>query len=261
MFVGITDETFNEESQMIYAYRTETGRRSANEDYCSIPAENEKPIAVVADGMGGHRAGNIASCIAVESIVKYVETSTITNTRMLLQHAISYANKQIFDAAQQVVNQSAGVIIGNTSIDIDSLVGDLQTSLEAMSLGGLIGLWFQSLFVGLTMNILSICIMLVVYGRMIEIYLVTSLGPIPLATMTNGEWRNVGQNYLKSLLALGFQVFLIMVVVGIYSVLIQSISATGDVSGAIWLAMGYTVLLCFCLFKTSSMAKAVFSAH
>lgn len=101
MLVGITDETFNEESQMIYAYRTETGRRSANEDYCSIPAENEKPIAVVADGMGGHRAGNIASCIAVESIVKYVETSTITNTRMLLQHAISYANKQIFDAAQQ----------------------------------------------------------------------------------------------------------------------------------------------------------------
>ena len=156
---------------------------------------------------------------------------------------------------------SAGVIIGNTSIDIDSLVGDLQTSLEAMSLGGLIGLWFQSLFVGLTMNILSICIMLVVYGRMIEIYLVTSLGPIPLATMTNGEWHNVGQNYLKSLLALGFQAFLIMVVVGIYSVLIQSISATGDVSGAIWLAMGYTVLLCFCLFKTSSMAKAVFSAH
>ena len=114
----------------------------------------------------------------------------------------------VFDAAQQVVNQSAGVIIGNTSIDIDSLVGDLQTSLEAMSLGGLIGLWFQSLFVGLTMNILSICIMLVVYGRMIEIYLVTSLGPIPLATMTNGEWRNVGQNYLKSLLALGFQAFL-----------------------------------------------------
>ena len=116
----------------------------------------------------------------------------------------------VFDAAQQVVNQSAGVIIGNTSIDIDSIVGDLQTSLEAMSLGGLIGLWFQSLFVGLTMNILSICIMLVVYGRMIEIYLVTSLGPIPLATMTNGEWRNVGQNYLKSLLALGFQAFLIM---------------------------------------------------
>ena len=167
----------------------------------------------------------------------------------------------VFDATQQVVNQSAGVIIRDTSIDISSVVTDLETRLEAMSIGGLIGLWFQSLFVGLTMHILSICIMLVIYGRMIEIYLVTSLGPIPLATMTNGEWRSMGQNYLKSLLALGFQAFLIMVCVGIYSVLIQTISTTGDISGAVWTAMGYTVLLCFCLFKTGSMAKAVFGAH
>ena len=167
----------------------------------------------------------------------------------------------VFDAAQQVVNQSAGVIIGNTSIDIDSLVGDLQTSLEAMSLGGLIGLWFQSLFVGLTMNILSICIFLVTYGRMIEIYAVTALGPIPLATLGNAEWRGMGQNYLKSLLALGFQAFLIMVVVGIYAVLIQQIGTADDISGAIWGCMGYTVLLCFCLFKTGSISKAVFTAH
>lgn len=167
----------------------------------------------------------------------------------------------IFDMAQQVVNQSAGVIIGNTSIDIASIVGDLEAKLDALSLGGLVGLWFQSLFVGLTMNILSICIMLVIYGRMIEIYLVTSLGPIPLATMTNSEWRSMGQNYLKSLLALGFQAFLIMVCVGIYAVLIQTISVTADISGAVWTVMGYTVLLCFCLFKTGSMAKAVFGAH
>ena len=167
----------------------------------------------------------------------------------------------IFDATQQVVNQSAGVIIGNTSLDINSVISNLEAQLETMSVGGLIGLWFQSLFVGLTMNILSICIMLVIYGRMIEIYLVTSLGPIPLATMTNSEWRGMGQNYLKSLLALGFQAFLIMVCVGIYAVLIQSIALTTDISGAIWTAMGYTVLLCFCLFKTGSMAKAVFGAH
>ena len=167
----------------------------------------------------------------------------------------------IFDMAQQVVNQSAGVIIGNTSIDIATVITDLQGKLEAMSLGGLIGLWFQSLFVGLTMNILSVCIMLVIYGRMIEIYLVTSLGPIPLATLTNSEWRSMGQNYLKSLLALGFQAFLIMVVVGIYAILIQTIAVTADISGAIWAVMGYTVLLCFCLFKTGSMAKAVFGAH
>ena len=167
----------------------------------------------------------------------------------------------VFDITQSVVNQSAGVIIGNTSIDITSVVTDLDTRLSAMDIGGLLGLWFQSLFVGLTMNILSICIMLVVYGRMIEIYLVTSLGPIPLATIGNSEWRGMGQGYLKSLFALGFQAFLIMVVTGIYAVLVQSIALSDDVSGAIWGCMGYTVLLCFCLFKTGSIAKAVFAAH
>ena len=167
----------------------------------------------------------------------------------------------VFDIPQSVVNQSAGVIIGNTSIDITSVVTDLDTRLSAMDIGGLLGLWFQSLFVGLTMNILSICIMLVVYGRMIEIYLVTSLGPIPLATIGNSEWRGMGQGYLKSLFALGFQAFLIMVVTGIYAVLVQSIALSADVSGAIWGCMGYTVLLCFCLFKTGSIAKAVFAAH
>ena len=167
----------------------------------------------------------------------------------------------VFDITQSVVNQSAGVIIGNTSIDITTVVTDLDTRLSAMDIGGLLGLWFQSLFVGLTMNILSICIMLVVYGRMIEIYLVTSLGPIPLATIGNSEWRSMGQGYLKSLFALGFQAFLIMVVTGIYAVLVQSIALSADVSGAIWGCMGYTVLLCFCLFKTGSIAKAVFAAH
>ena len=167
----------------------------------------------------------------------------------------------VFDITQSVVNQSAGVIIGNTSIDITSVVTDLDTRLSAMDIGGLLGLWFQSLFVGLTMNILSICIMLVVYGRLIEIYLVTSLGPIPLATIGNSEWRGMGQGYLKSLFALGFQAFLIMVVTGIYAVLVQSIALSDDVSGAIWGCMGYTVLLCFCLFKTGSIAKAVFAAH
>ena len=167
----------------------------------------------------------------------------------------------VFDLTQSVVNQSAGVIIGNTSIDITSVITDLDTRLSAMDIGGLLGLWFQSLFVGLTMNILSICIMLVVYGRMIEIYLVTSLGPIPLATIGNSEWRGMGQGYLKSLFALGFQAFLIMVVTGIYAVLVQSIALSDDVSGAIWGCMGYTVLLCFCLFKTGSIAKAVFASH
>lgn len=167
----------------------------------------------------------------------------------------------VFDVTQGVVDQSAGVIIGNTNIDITSIITDLETRLADMEIGALFGLWFQSLFVGLTMKALSICIMLVIYGRMIEIYLVTSVAPIPMATMINHEWGSVGQNYLKSLLALGFQAFLIMVCVGIYAVLVQTIAVTGDISGAIWTCMGYTVLLCFTLFKTGSLAKSIFSAH
>ena len=168
----------------------------------------------------------------------------------------------IFDVGQSVVNQSAGVIIGETAIDIDSVITDMEAQLEALSTGELFGLWFQSLFVGLTMNALSICIMLVIYGRMIEVYLVTSIGPIPFATMVNREWGNTGQNYLRSLLALGFQAFLIMICVGIYAVLVEGISLSGDnISGAIWGCMGYTVLLCFTLFKTGSLAKSLFGAH
>ena len=167
----------------------------------------------------------------------------------------------IFDVAQNVVSQSGGIISGSTSIDLSTAIPDMEVQLEAMDLGPLLGLWFQSMVVGLTMNILSICIFLVVYGRMIEIYLVTSVGPIPFATMSNREWSSVGQNYLKSLIALGFQAFLIMICVGIYAVLIQEISTADNISAAIWGCMGYTVLLCFTLFKTGSMAKGIFSAH
>ena len=168
----------------------------------------------------------------------------------------------VFDAAQSVVNQSAGVIISDAGIDIAAAIGDLETTLADWSIGGLLGLWFQSIFVGLCTNILSICIFQVIYGRMIEVYLVTSIGPIPFATMVNREWGSTGQTYLRSLLALGFQAFLIMICVGIYAVLVQGISVSGDnVSGAIWGCMGYTVLLCYTLFKTGSLAKSLFGAH
>lgn len=167
----------------------------------------------------------------------------------------------IFDAAQGVVNNAAGVIIADTSIDISTVIADLETQLMAMDLGPLFGLWFQSLFVGLTMWALTICIFIIVYGRMIEIYLVTSVAPIPMATMVNKEWGNMGQNYLRSLFALGFQAFLIIVCVAIYAVLVQNIAVSGDISTAIWTCMGYTVLLCFTLFKTGSLAKSIFNAH
>ena len=167
----------------------------------------------------------------------------------------------IFDAAQSVVNGAAGVMIGNTSIDISSVVTDLESRLMEMDVGPLLGLWFQSLFVGICTWAITICIFIVIYGRMIEVYLVTSVAPIPMATMANREWGQMGQNYLRTLFALGFQAFLIMVCVAIYSVLVQNISVSTDLSRAIWTCMGYTVLLCFCLFKTSSLARSVFNAH
>ena len=167
----------------------------------------------------------------------------------------------IFDAAQAVVNSASGVVVSETSIDLATVVPDLEAQLETLEIGPLFGLWFQSLFVGITMWALTICIMIVIYGRMIEIYLVTSIAPIPMATMTNREWGQMGTNYLRSLLALGFQAFLIIICVAIYSVLIRNITVETNISKAIWTCMGYTVLLCFSLFKTGSLAKSVFNAH
>ena len=167
----------------------------------------------------------------------------------------------IFDVAQNVVNRSAGVIISNTNLDLSNIVTNMEASLRQMDIGPLFGLWFQTLLVGLISWVLTICIFIVIYGRMIEIYLVTSVAPIPLATMANREWGQMGQNYLRSLLALGFQAFLIVVCVAIYAVLIQTIAVDSDVIKAIWTCIGYTVLLCFTLFKTSSLSKSIFSAH
>lgn len=167
----------------------------------------------------------------------------------------------VFDLAQSVVNSAAGVTITQASLDISSIVTDLESRLMDMDLGPLFGLWFQTLFVGVCMWALSICIFIVVYGRMVEIYLVTSVAPVPMATMMNREWGQTGQNYLRGLLALGFQAFMILVCVAIYAALIGNIAVSDDISYAIWTCMGYTVLLCFTLFKTGSLAKSVFHAH
>ena len=167
----------------------------------------------------------------------------------------------VFDVAQHVVSQAAGVIIEETALDISTLLGDMEASLMEMDIGPLFGLWFQSSLMSIIAWVLSICIFIIVYGRMIEIYMVTSVAPIPMATMVNREWGQMGQNYLRSLFALGFQAFLIMVCVGIYAVLVQNISVGSDVSAALWTCIGYTVLLCFTLFKSSSVAKSIFNAH
>ena len=149
----------------------------------------------------------------------------------------------VFDMAQSVVAQAAGIIGSDASIDISSVMTDLEPRLMEMDLGPLFGLWFQSLFIGITMWALYICIFIVIYGRMIEIYLVTSVAPVPMAAMMGKEWGGMGQNYLRSLLALGFQAFLIIVCVAIYAVLVQNIALEDDIIMAIWSCVGYTVLL------------------
>ena len=167
----------------------------------------------------------------------------------------------VFDVAQSVVSRASGQVIADTDIRIDSVIVGLEAKLAEMELGALFGLWVQSMFVGFTMWALAICIFIITYGRMIEIYLVTSVAPIPMATMANREWGQMGQNYPRSLFALGFQAFLIIICVAIYAILVRGIAVESDVSTAIWTCMGYTVLLCFTLFKTSSLARSIFHAH
>ena len=166
----------------------------------------------------------------------------------------------VFDVAQSVVSRASGLVIADTDIRIDSVIVGLEAKLAEMELGALFGLWVQSMFVGFTMWALAICIFIITYGRMIEIYLVTSVAPIPMATMANREWGQMGQNYLRGLFALGFQAFLIIICVAIYAILVRGIAVESDVSTAIWTCMGYTVLLCFTLFKTSSLARCIFHA-
>lgn len=166
----------------------------------------------------------------------------------------------VFDVAQQVISRSGGLISGSTSVS-DATLTAMQDTLEGMDLGPLLGLYLQTFVVQVTMLALSAIIFVIVYGRMVEIYLMVSLAPIPFATFGNHEQSHTGQNYLRSLFALGFQGFLIMICVGIYAVLIQNLSFSDNIISSIWGVLGYTVLLAFTLFKTGSLAKSVFAAH
>ena len=166
----------------------------------------------------------------------------------------------VFDVAQQVISRSGGLISGSTSVS-DATLTAMQATLEGMDLGPLLGLYLQTFVVQVTMLALSAIIFVIVYGRMVEIYLMVSLAPIPFATFGNHEQSHIGQNYLRSLFALGFQGFLIMICVGIYTVLIQNLSFSDNIISSIWGVLGYTVLLAFTLFKTGSLAKSVFAAH
>ena len=178
---------------------------------------------------------------------------------LILSNTFNIVNA-VFDVSQSVIARSSGIIQGSTDIT-PGMLDMLEATLETMGLGELLGLFMQSMLIGFTMTALNIIIFVLVYGRMLEIYMLTSLAPIPVATLSNREVGQMGQNYLKSLFAVGFQGLLILLCVGIYGVLVQGISTSGDPIGAIWGCVGYTVLLCFMLFKTGSISKSIFGAH
>ena len=167
----------------------------------------------------------------------------------------------IFDIAQNAVNQSAGIITGELTLGNADMMAAIEAQLNTMGIGELLGLFLEMQIVGLCMSIMAIIIFIVVVGRMIEIYLVVSIAPIPLSTMANREWGQMGNNYLKSLFALAFQGFLIMVCVGIYAVLVSFIATAANIHGAIWTVAGYTALLCFMLIKSGGLSKGLFGAH
>jgi hypothetical protein len=162
----------------------------------------------------------------------------------------------IFELAQHVVNQSAGVIGG--SLDMELALDQLEAQLAAMSVGELLGLYLESAVLSLAMKAISLCVFIVIYGRMLEIYMTCSIAPIPFSTMVNREWGHIGNSYLKSLFALAFQGFLIMVCVAIYAILLQTITASANIHTAALNCAGTTLLLCLTLFKTGSLSKGIF---
>ena len=183
----------------------------------------------------------------------YVAIYLVTNTFNITM--------AVFDVGQHIVNGAAGVISGSTAVDASAVIATLTESLEEMEIGELFLLAMETLLISLTMSILSVIITVIMYGRMIEIYLYTSVAPIPFATMTNKEWGNIGNNYLKGLFALAFQEFFMLVCVGIYSVLVNAMTISTNLHGAMFSVAAYTVVLAFSLFKTGSLSKSIFNAH
>ena len=182
----------------------------------------------------------------------FVAVTLITNT-----FTITMA---VFDVAQWVVLQSGGIISASTTLTAADLAA-IQATLETLEWGELTTIYMQTFVLQFLLQFLAIIIFIVVNGRMVEIYLYVSLAPIPFATFGNQEQSQTGQNYFRSLWALGLQGFLIMVCVGIYAVMIQTLSVTTDIVDYLWKVLGFTALLAFTLFKTGSVAKSILHAH
>ena len=209
-------------------------------------------ITMVMDKNNMHEIGS-------EFFFRYIVKACIAVLLLSYTFDITMA---IFDVGNHIVANAAGVISGSTSLDVTSTLQTMfENQLSTMKIGELIGLGIETMIVSLCMKIISLLITVMLYGRMIEIYLYVSVAPVPFSTLSNREWGSIGNNYIKGLCALAFQGFLIMVCVAIYAVLVSSVAVAGNLHTALWSVAAYTVILCFSLFKTGSLSKSIFNAH
>lgn len=176
----------------------------------------------------------------------------------LVSHAFEFS-MAVFDVAQHMVNKAAGVINTSATVSGDQIVAMMDT-LKEKGLGELVMILFETSLIKVAIQVISVVIMLVVYGRMFEIYVYSSVSAIPFATMGNKEWGQIGTNYIKGLFALGLQGLFLMVCLGIYAVLVKTIKIT-DIHTSTMTILGYAVLLGLMMLKSGTLAKSVLNAH
>lgn len=176
----------------------------------------------------------------------------------LVSHAFEFS-MAVFDVAQHMVNKAAGVINTSATVSGDQIVAMMDT-LKEKGLGELVMILFETSLIKVAIQVISVVIMLVVYGRMFEIYVYSSVSAIPFATMGNKEWGQIGTNYIKGLFAFGLQGLFLMVCLGIYAVLVKTIKIT-DIHTSTMTILGYAVLLGLMMLKSGTLAKSVLNAH
>ena len=176
----------------------------------------------------------------------------------LVSHAFEFS-MAVFDVAQHMVNKAAGVINTSATVSGDQIVAMMDT-LKEKGLGELVMILFETSLIKVAIQVISVVIMLVVYGRMFEIYVYSSVSAIPFATMGNKEWGQIGTNYIKGLFALGLQGLFLMVCLGIYAVLVKTIKIT-DIHTSTMTILGYAVLLGLMMLKSGTLAKSILNAH
>lgn len=167
----------------------------------------------------------------------------------------------VFEMGSRMARAAAESIRGSTAPDAAELARSLEEKMEGMGLGELFLLEIEASFVTVGTQILSALTAVILYARMVEIYLYISVAPVPFATFSNREWGQIGNNYLRGLFALAFQGFLIMACVGINAALVESVHTADDIHSALFGTAAYMALLFISLRRTKGLSQSVFNAH